>query len=1189
MRRTIFLLFFAAALICSSPARAQLLATDDFESYTNNPVGQPGGAGDWTAPWGYNSQAGGGTFRSTASTIDGVQSIGLFGDGSTAGRSISRPFPDCTSNLTIGFSTRGDFNVNGTGNPTNLRRMAFTVRAGNGASHFDNQRLSFFFAAGSTNFQWYDGVNRATNAVNFTTTHVYIVRATLNPADRSYTFTASNRNNGTWFTYAGTWSLGANGEAMGSVAYMMRGPSGEGNDAFLDSVTVSSPTFVPVVAGPSIREGDAWKYFKGTSTPAVQGTTTWSALTYDDSAWLGPSPSGFGYDDCDDGTTLGDMLNGYLSVFTRKAFTVGDTSTIARLTLGADYDDGLVAYLNGVEVARLNMPGGAIAHTTAASGNHEASRGNGSGNPQEKQFVAVDPGLLLNGTNVLAVSGHNVSLGSSDFSLVIELHTNASLVRGPFIQMPEDDRVTVAWRTAALTDSAVDYGLDLSYGGGTVSDATLTRDHTIHIPGLLPGTAYYYRVRSGGETLSEGSVFRTKPETNQAFRFVVIGDHGQGTDGMRNIAARINAREDFEAIMTVGDNIYGGGGCNFDGGPGWYDPFWFALYEPTMRRVSTFPALGNHDWDTASGQWMVDYFRLPTNGPASQIGKNYSFRLGNIHFVVIDTEPFDDNNAPAMSAITNWLAGDLASATQPWRMALLHRPPYTTVGGHGDHAAVKAQIVPILKAGGVQVVFQGHNHWYERINPIDGVNYITSGSAGAGLYTFTARKEYSAVLYRDRHSYTMVDIDGSKLALQQFNDLDELVDEFHVDIGHAFAIDGLVDDWSWLRAQNGLKLFAAIRGNHLYVATQDAGEGNDHFIYVADALSTQRPANWAKSGTIMQWGAFLADENDNAFFSWYGANEQALSDPQAYRATTSGLNNNAPNTNGVLEGSIDLATHFGAFPQQLYLAAAPYGNAAGETLTHVAQVPAGNGDGDIQSGEFLAFNARDLALDLPVADAGTNASAEAGMWVSLDGSQSAAPSGLPLSCAWSQLSGPAGVFAAADSAFAAFRLTNNVGASTSVVLQLTVNDTRFDSNDTVHVTFVPMLDSDADGLSDQEELTGLDNALTFADPQGAASDPNDSDSDDDGMSDGHEAIAGTDRNNAASLFKVVDSAAASATNLVLRWSSVSGKLYAIHSTTNLLAHLEPVQTDIPAAAPVNSFTVTVDGIERTFYVIEVQP
>lgn len=1143
------LLFVSIEMACG-----QLLATEDFQAYTNSPLGQTGGSGDWTGAWGANSQFGGGVFLSQNSKIDGTKSVGLFGSSSASGTSISRPFPDCTSNLTIRFSMRADYDVTSADAPANARRLAFTIRHLNSASHFDEQRLSFFFAAGSANFQWYDGVDRATNALTFAANHVYDMVVSMTPANRAYQFTASNRTTGASFEFAGLWTTGLAGQSLGSVAFLMRGPSGAGNDAFLDSVEVSAPDYVAQVQGPLIVEGDAWRYFKGTSTPAVQGTSQWFNIAYDDSSWLGPAPSGFGYGDCDDGTELSDMNPGYRSIFTRKSFVVTNTASIGHLTMAMDYDDGLVVYINGVEVARRIMPGGAITHNTYATNNHESSRGETGGNPRPKEFLPISTSLLYNGTNVIAVSGHNSSSNSSDFTLIVELYPNASLVRGPFIQMPDQgNKATIAWSTAAAVDGVVDYGLDLTYSAGTVSNGAPVRDHAIVLSGLLPGTSYYYRIRGNGEILAEGNSFATRPDTNQSFRFVVIGDHGQGTEWMYNIASRINARIDFDALLTVGDNIYGSTLCNVDGAPGWYDPFWFQLYGPTMKRVSTFPALGNHDKDTADGQYTVDYFHLPTNGPAGQIEKNFSFQFGNVHFVVIDSDPFQNNDGATMAAITSWLSNDLANATQPWKIALYHHPAFTSQGSHNDNVRVKEQIIPILKANGVQYIFQGHNHFYERINAINGIHYNTCGACGAFLYSVVNRKEYSARIVADKHSYTVVDIKGGRLKLEQFDESDVLIDEFNVDIDHEFAIDGLLDDPSWLRAQNGMRLYAAIRGFNLYVATQDAGEGSDHFIYVADAVSTQRPANWAKSGTIMTWGAFLADENDGAFQGWHGAAQQSLTDFDFYKSMTSGLNNNEPyGTNGVLEGSLDLAAHFGTFPQQLYLAAAPYGNADAGALNSGFQVPAGNGDGNVDSNEFLMLNARDIALDLPTADAGTDQLVEAGMWAVMNGS-GFSPAGFTLDYIWEQVSGPAVNTANLDQPSAAIVITSNLLSNTDAVFRLRTYDGRFHSDESlVTVTFFPMVDGDGDGLSDYEETTGFDNILTAADPVGLITLPDNPDTDGDGATDGDEALAGTHPVNSNSVFKVVSASVSGGAEIILDWNTVTGKNYHVQSTDDMV-------------------------------------
>ena len=164
-----------------------------------------------------------------------------------------------------------------------------------------------------------------------------------------------------------------------------------------------------------VSEGDTWRYFKGTSYP-----TGWTDNSYDDANWLS-GPSGFGYGDTDDATVLDDMQNAYTSVFTRIKFVVPTAAVLRNVKLIADYDDGFVAYINGTEIARGSMPAGPVNHTTLGF-EHEAS---GSvpevESPMPKEFFSVNPELLLAGTNVLAVSGHNQAVGSSDFSLIIEL------------------------------------------------------------------------------------------------------------------------------------------------------------------------------------------------------------------------------------------------------------------------------------------------------------------------------------------------------------------------------------------------------------------------------------------------------------------------------------------------------------------------------------------------------------------------------------------------------------------------------------------------------------------------------------------------------------------------------------------------------------------------------------------------
>ena len=906
-----------------------------------------------------------------------------------------------------------------------------------------------------------------------------------------------------------------------------------------------------------ISEGDNWRYYKGSSTPPTQSGVQWYQSAFSDAGWGGPSPSGFGYGDGDDATFFGDMQNiqnvqgGYWSAYIRKTFNVANPAAVTYLTLAADVDDGFIAYINGVEVARRNMPAGAVANTTAAIP-HEASRGEPAANPQEREFIAVNPAVLVVGTNTIAVEGHNSSLGSTDFSLIIELSVGVNLTRGPYLQMSSAGTMTVAWRTDALTNSEVDYGYDTNYTLGTVTDNTPTLDHAVTIPSLQPNQTIFYRIRSGGIVLSAGNSFKTARSVDQPFRFSVVGDFGYASINTVNVANRI-ADSNCDLLLTVGDNVYEPVGSSGTGQPGIYDPYWFAPYAATFRRAPIFPALGNHDIETANGFWYLKYFYLPQNGPGTELERNYSFNYGNAHFAVVDSNPFvNPFDATRSANIKNWLAADLAAATQRWKFVFLHHPPYTSSGNgvHGPEGQLQADIQPLCAQYGVQVLFQGHNHFYERINPISGVNYITTGTGGRSLSTPSVFPTYSAKVISSVYSFTQVDINGGSLVLRQIDANGNQIDQYELNLDHPFAIDGLLDSSDYLRATNGLKLHAAIRANVLYLATQDAGEGSDHFIYLNNQSAALRPANWAKAGQIMSWSAFLADENDNGFKGWFNASAQQINDTVNYTAMTSGLNNNDSSANGVLEGTINLASHFGSFPQQIYVAAAPFGSADGGGLVSTAQVPAGNGDGDIQTNEFLILNTRDIALDVPTSNAGPDQTVEAGMTVFLVDGGSTAPSGLPFSRSWAQLSGPSVTIANSSQPTAMFTPAFNVGENTDLVFRLRVNDTRFDTDDTVTVQLYPMVDSDNDGLSDQEELTGVDNSLTAANPGGQTTNPNVGDSDSDGLSDSQESIAGTDPNDPQSYLHVMTSSM-DMDGIHLVWASVPGRMYQVQRAPDL--------------------------------------
>jgi len=165
--------------------------------------------------------------------------------------------------------------------------------------------------------------------------------------------------------------------------------------------------------------GPGWTYFKGLQEPSPgpssEPTLTWTEEGFDDSSWL-PGATGIGYGDDDDATVLEDMRGAYSSVYLRRRFTLSGPEELEGLLLGVSYDDGFIAYLNGVEVARsrtMENTGKPPVYDALAPGGHEASIG------EELISLAPFAGAFHFGpeSNVLAIQVHNSTLSSSDLSM----------------------------------------------------------------------------------------------------------------------------------------------------------------------------------------------------------------------------------------------------------------------------------------------------------------------------------------------------------------------------------------------------------------------------------------------------------------------------------------------------------------------------------------------------------------------------------------------------------------------------------------------------------------------------------------------------------------------------------------------------------------------------------------------------
>ncbi|MBN1674323.1 MAG: lamin tail domain-containing protein [Kiritimatiellae bacterium] len=216
-------------------------------------------------------------------------------------------------------------------------------------------------------------------------------------------------------------------------------------------------------SGGLVSKSAGWKYHdKG-----LDFGTAWRGAAYDDAGWEdGNGPLGYGYPDVDTIVSYGDdPANKYPTTFFRGAFTLGaDPGNVTNLTLRVKYDDGFVAYLNGVEVARGAISG-TVAYSTLAA-NHTAS-------DYEPFELLAHAGALVPGVNVLAVELHQSSAGSSDLYLDAELAYAASALAAVATPAVAPADGTVFTNTVQVTCSTATAGATVFYTT-TGSDPTDT-------------------------------------------------------------------------------------------------------------------------------------------------------------------------------------------------------------------------------------------------------------------------------------------------------------------------------------------------------------------------------------------------------------------------------------------------------------------------------------------------------------------------------------------------------------------------------------------------------------------------------------------------------------------------------------------------------------------------------------------
>lgn len=248
--------------------------------------------------------------------------------------------------------------------------------------------------------------------------------------------------------------------------------------------------------------------------------------------------------------------------------------------------------------------------------------------------------------------------------------------------------------------------------------------------------------RTSGPSLSI-----TLPNKPDSVKFAAIGDNGTGQKPQFDIAALMEqARSAFpyDFVIMLGDNMYGS-----QQPKDFVDKF-ERPYDPLLKAgVKFYAALGNHDEQT-------NRFYKPWNMNGERY---YTYTKKNVRFFVLDSDYLDTKQLA-------WLETELKQSNDEWKIAYFHHPLYSSGGRHGSERDLRRVLEPLFVKHGVNAVFSGHDHIYERVKPQLGIYYFVSGSAGQLRPGDLTKTQLTAAGYDREQTFMLVEIEKDTMSVQ---------------------------------------------------------------------------------------------------------------------------------------------------------------------------------------------------------------------------------------------------------------------------------------------------------------------------------------------------------------------------------------------------------------------------------------
>lgn len=271
----------------------------------------------------------------------------------------------------------------------------------------------------------------------------------------------------------------------------------------------------------------------------------------------------------------------------------------------------------------------------------------------------------------------------------------------------------------------------------------------------VPATSVQSQKTTSGP--NDNTVKLTLPNKTDSVRLAVIGDTGTGKQGQTELAGLLNQYHTtfpFEFALMVGDNLYGGEKTED------YEEKFAQPYKKLLDAgVKFYAALGNHD---NPNQRFYKLFNMD--------GKEYySFKKGKVRFFALNSNYMDQRQI-------QWLESELKNSGSDWKICFFHHPLYSSGGRHGSDTELRKVVEPVFIKYGVDAAFMGHEHFYERFKPQQGIYYFITGAGGKIAPNDVKAKQWTEKYYDQDLSFMLVEIADTQMHFQVISRSGKTVD-----------------------------------------------------------------------------------------------------------------------------------------------------------------------------------------------------------------------------------------------------------------------------------------------------------------------------------------------------------------------------------------------------------------------------